>query len=261
MPLLLINMFLTSEVGGGVVTILLASGVLGLVSAGLLWRRLLRQLGAAEHERKRNDERLSQELAQVRKMAEDAASRSVSADANAGACAAASKSAAQAAERSAQSSERSALAATETASALRATAESARRAWVHAVEFKLTLKTQAPDNSSLDVSIANLGATPARELKVSTNFLICDDTPDEPQLKPRVLNVALGPGVSFSLSHFLRVSQADYVAVSSGRKVLLSCGKAQYRDVFDLERETSWCAQYDATAKAFLPSAKHNLTL
>jgi hypothetical protein len=185
----------------------------------------------------------------------------VSAAENSSRSASAAESASRAAEQSVQAAERAALAASEMASTLRAAAESSKRAWVHAMDFRLTLKLQSAENSSLDVSIGNLGTTPARELKVATHFLICDETPDDLPLKPRVFNVALGPGVSFSLSHFLRISQADLAGITTGRKVLLSCGRAEYRDVFDVTRETRWCVVYDHTAKAFVAAGKHNQTI
>jgi hypothetical protein len=239
----------------------LVIGLLALVAAGLLWRWFRIRLGAIERQWGNGCAELRTQAVQARVLAEEAHSRLAATEASATDSAAAARSAVRAAEFSARSAAQSAISAAETAGALRAVAESGRRAWVHAVDFKLTLKTQQPDNSSLDIAIANLGATPARELKVSTNFLICDETSEDPPLKLRVSNVALGPGVSFSLSHFLRVSQADLVSVSTGRRVLLCCGKAQYRDVFDIERETRWCTQYDFTAKTFMPASKHNLTI
>jgi hypothetical protein len=144
---------------------------------------------------------------------------------------------------------------------MRAVGEAGKRAWVHATDFRLTLKTQPAENSSLDVFIANLGTTPARDLRVTTSFLICDDTPDEVPLKPRVLNVALGPGISFSVTHFLRISPADLVGVTTGRKALLCFGRAEYLDVFDVARETRWCMSYDSNSKAFVAAGKHNQTL
>ena len=165
---------------------------------------------------------------------------------------------AQAAAASARSAEQSAQAARAAAEAARDTAESAKRAWVHATEFRLALKSQPAKNSALEVSIANLGSTPARELKVASNFLVCEEMPSDLQLKSRVHNVVLGPGVSFSLAHFLRVSPADTLAVASGRKLMLACGQAQYCDVFGVERETRWRVVYDSNAKAFLAAAQGN---
>jgi hypothetical protein len=75
-----------------------------------------------------------------------------------------------------------------------------------------------------------------------------------------VHNVVLGPGVSFSLAHFLRVSPAENLAIVSGRKLMLACGEAQYCDVFGVERQTRWRAVYDSTAKAFLAAAEGNST-
>jgi hypothetical protein len=164
----------------------------------------------------------------------------------------------QAAAASARSAEQSALAAKASAEAARDTAELAKRAWVHATEFRLALKSQPGENSTLEVSIANLGSTPAREVRVASNFLICDEMPADLQLKSRVHNVVLGPGVSFSLAHFLRVSPADSLAIASGRKLMLTCGQAQYCDVFGMERETRWRAIYDSSAKAFLAAAEGN---
>jgi hypothetical protein len=165
---------------------------------------------------------------------------------------------AQAAVASARSAEQSAQAARASAEAARDTAELAKRAWVHATEFRLSLKSQPGENSALEVSVANLGSTPARELRVASSFLVCDEMPADVPLKARVHNVALGPGVSFSLAHFLRVSPAEYLAISSGRKLLVASGHAQYSDVFGVERETRWCAVYDSNVKAFLAAAEGN---
>ena len=159
---------------------------------------------------------------------------------------------------SARSAEQSAQAAQASAEAAKATLELAKRAWVHATEFRLALKSQPGENSTLEVWIANLGSTPARELKVASNFLVCDEMPAEPQLKSRVHNVVLGPGVSFSLAHFLRVSPADSLAIASGRKHMLACGQAQYSDVFGMQRETRWRAVYDYNTKAFLSAPDGN---
>jgi hypothetical protein len=165
---------------------------------------------------------------------------------------------AQAAAASAQSAGESAQAARASAEAARDTAELARRAWVHATEFRLALKSQPGENSALEVAIANLGSTPARELRVASNFLVCDEIPADALLKSRVHNVVLGPGVSFSLAHYLRVSPAETLAIASGRKLLLACGQAQYCDVFGVERETRWRAVYDTNAKAFVAAAEGN---
>jgi hypothetical protein len=165
---------------------------------------------------------------------------------------------AEAAAASARSAEHSAQAALASAEAAKDTVELAKRAWVHATEFRLALKSQPGENSTLEVSIANLGSTPARELRVGSNFLICDEMPSDLQLKSRVHNVVLGPGISFSLAHFLRVSPADTLAIASGRKLMLACGQAQYCDVFGVERETRWRAVYDSNAKAFLAAADGN---
>jgi hypothetical protein len=169
---------------------------------------------------------------------------------------------AEAAEKSAQLSAQaaaaSAQAAQAAAEAARDTAELAKRAWVHATEFRLSLKSQPGENSALEVSIANLGSTPARELRVASSFLVCDEIPEDVPLKSRVHNVALGPGVSFSLAHFLRVSPAEYLAIASGRKLMVTCGHAQYSDVFGVERETRWRAVYDSNVKAFLAAAEGN---
>lgn len=159
-----------------------------------------------------------------------------------------------------RSSEQSALAAEAAAAAAKGIVELGKRAWVHATEFKLSLKTQSNENSTLEIWIANLGSTPAREVKLSSNFLICDEIPQDLPSKPRVNNVVLGPSVSFSLSHFLRVSPADLASISTGRKLMLTCGQAQYRDVWGLARETRWCAVYDYTAKAFVPTPANNST-
>lgn len=238
----------------------LAVSFLSLLLAALAWRQSRMRIEASRRGWDEQIGTLKTGVAEACDLAKDGRARSANAEAGANRSAAASEAAARAAEQSALSAQASANAATEATAALQALAESGRRAWVHAVDFRLTLKTQQAENSSLEVSIANLGATPARELKVSSNFLICDETPEDPPLKPRVSNIALGPGVSFSLSHFLRVSQADLMGVTTGRKMLLACGKAQYRDVFDVERETRWCASYDYSAKAFVAADRHNLT-
>jgi hypothetical protein len=162
------------------------------------------------------------------------------------------------AKLSAEAAAASAQAARAAAEAARDTAELAKRAWVHATEFRLSLKSQPGENSALEVSIANLGSTPARELRVASSFLVCDQIPADVPLKARVHNVALGPGVSFSLAHFLRVSPAEYLAIASGRKLLVTCGHAQYSDVFGVERETRWRAVYDSNAKAFLAASEGN---
>ncbi len=201
------------------------------------------------------------EAAETRSLVAEARGRAVSAEASASHSAAAVQSAIRSAELGAQSSEQSARAAAQTASALQAVAESGRRAWVHVVDYRLTLKTQPAENSSLEISVSNLGATPARDLRVSTDFLVSDGVPEDLTLKPRVSSVVLGPGVSFSLSHFLRVSPADLASITTGRKMILACGRAQYNDVFGVERETRWCARYDYFAKTFVPSDKHNLTI
>jgi len=238
----------------------LAVSFLSLLLAGLAWRQSRIRIESSSRNWDDQIGTLRAGVAEARALGVDGRTRSASAEASANHSAAASEAAARAAEQSALSAERSANAASEATAAIQALAESGRRAWVHAVDFRLTLKTQQNENSSLEVSIANLGATPARELRVSSNFLICDETPEDLPLKPRVSNIALGPGVSFSLSHFLRVSQADLMGVTTGRKVLLACGKAQYRDVFDVERETRWCASYDYSVKAFVAADRHNLT-
>jgi hypothetical protein len=201
------------------------------------------------------------EAAQTRSLVEEARDRAVSAETSASNSALAVLSAIRAAELGAQSSGQSALAAAQTANALQAVAESGRRAWVHAVDYRLTLKTQPAENSSLEISVSNLGATPARDLRVFTDFLVADGVPEDLTLKPRVSSVVLGPGVSFSLSHFLRVSPADLASITTGRKIILACGRAQYSDVFGVDRETHWCARYDYFAKTFVPSDKHNLTI
>ncbi|HLI82311.1 MAG TPA: hypothetical protein VKV17_00245 [Bryobacteraceae bacterium] len=157
---------------------------------------------------------------------------------------------AEAAGASGRGAEQSAAAARAAAEAAKDTAELAKRAWVHATEFKLALKSQPGENSALEVAIANLGSTPARELRVATNFLVCDEIPADVPLKSRVHNLVLGPGVSFSLAHYLRVSPAEALAIASGRKRMLACGQAQYCDLFGVERETRWRAVYDANAKA-----------
>lgn len=162
------------------------------------------------------------------------------------------------AQLSAQSAAASAQAAQAAAEAARDTVELAKRAWVHATEFRLSLKSQPGENSALEVSIANLGSTPARELRVASSFLVCDEIPADVPLKARVHNVALGPGVSFSLAHFLRVSPAEYLSIASGRKLLVACGQAQYSDVFGVERETRWRAVYDSNAKAFVAAPQGN---
>lgn len=201
------------------------------------------------------------EAAQTRSLVEEARDRAVSAETSASHSAAALQSAIRSVELGAQSSMQSALAAAQTASAVQAVAESGRRAWVHVVDYRLTLKTQPAENSSLEISVSNLGATPARDLRVSTDFLVSDGVPEDLTLKPRVSSVVLGAGVSFNLTHFLRISPADLASVSTGRKVILACGRAQYCDVFGVDRETHWCARYDYFAKTFVPSDKHNLTI
>jgi hypothetical protein len=229
-------------------------GVVSLVLVGLLWRQVRLQVASLNQQWQGRCEKLRTEIARAEESAVSAAETSSR-------CAAAAQSAIHAAEQSAQAAERGALAASETSLAMRAVAESGKRAWVYPVDFRLTIKLQPGENSSMDVSIANLGTTPARELKVSTLFLLCDATPDDLPFKPRVFNVALGPGVSFSLSHFLRISQADLAGITTGRRVLISGGKAEYRDVFDVARETCWCATYDHNAKAFVAAGKHNKTI
>lgn len=168
--------------------------------------------------------------------------------------------AAKAAESAAASALRSAEAAAEAAQSNRVIAELGKRAWVHAAEFRASLKTQGNENSTLEVRIANLGSTPARELKVSTSFQIENEVPDELPLKPRVTNIVMGPGVSFSISHFLRLSPADVAAISTGRRVLLACGQADYVDVLGMARQTRWCAIYNYSGNSFAAAAKHNLT-
>jgi hypothetical protein len=226
----------------------------GVISLGLLWRKVRLQAASLNQQWQDRFEKLRADVARAEQSAVAAAETSSRS-------AAAAQSAVRAAEQAAQAAERSTLAASETTSAMRAVAESGKRAWVHPVDFRFTIKLQPGENSSMDVSIANLGTTPARELKVSTAFLLCDETPEDLPLKPRVFNVALGPGVSFSLSHFLRISQADLAGITTGRKVLLSCGRAEYHDVFDVARETCWCAAYDYNAKAFTAAGKHNKTI
>ena len=167
---------------------------------------------------------------------------------------------AKAAEQAAASARQSAQASAETARSNWALTELGKRAWVHATEFRAALKTQGAENSTLEIRIANLGNTPARELKVSTNFHIEDEVPDELSLKPRANNIVLGPGVGFSISHFLRVSPADLAAISTGRRVLLACGQADYVDVLGVARQTRWCAVYNVNGNSFTPAAKHNLT-
>jgi len=165
-----------------------------------------------------------------------------------------------AAEGAAQSALRATSAAEEVAQSNRALAEIGKRAWVHAAEFRVSLKPQGNENSTLEVRIANLGSTPARELKVTTNFHVEDAVPGELPLKPRVSNIVLGPGVSFSISHFLRLSPADLAAIGTGRRLLLASGQAEYVDVFGVARVTRWCAIYNYSGNSFAPAAKHNST-
>jgi hypothetical protein len=167
---------------------------------------------------------------------------------------------AKAAASAAGSAVQSADAAKEAAQTNRSLGELRTRAWVHATEFRVTLKPQGNENSTLEVRIANLGSTPARELRVTTNFHLENDVPDELPLKPRVSNVVLGSGVNFSISHFLRVSPADLAAIGTGRRLLLACGQADYLDVFGVARQTRWCAIYNSSGNSFTPASKHNST-
>jgi hypothetical protein len=241
------------DVAGVLAGSALALSLLALAAA--VYQRRVSRTRLAESERQwkvRLDE-LAEELKRTRLPVEAANSRAEAAEKSA-------QHSAKAAAAGAQSSAQSAQAAMAAADAARGILELGKRAWVHATEFRVSLKTQPNENSTLEISIANLGATPARELKLASNFLVCDETPQAPPLKPRVNNVALGPGVSFSLAHFLRVSPAELTSIATGRKLLLACGRADYRDVFGVARATSWCATYDYNAKAFVPAPEHNST-
>lgn len=146
----------------------------------------------------------------------------------------------------------------ESAGVSRTLAELGNRAWVHATEIRAVLKTKDNENSTLEVRIANLGSTPARQLRLLSSFHIADEVPDDLPLKPRVSNIVLGPGVSFSLSHFLRVSPADAAAIATGKRLLLASGQAEYVDVYGIQRETRWCAVYNFSDSTFSAAAKHN---
>lgn len=227
--------------------------LLALAAAGWQWRASRIRLAQCDRQWRARCEELHAEITRTRLPVEAANIMAESAEKSA-------QRAAESAAASARSSEQSALASEAAAAAAKGIVELGKRAWVHATEFKLSLKTQSNENSTLEIWIANLGSTPAREVKLSSNFLICDEIPQDLPFKPRVNNVVLGPSVSFSLSHFLRVSPADLASISTGRKLMLTCGQAQYRDVFGLARETRWCAVYDYTVKAFVPTPANNST-
>jgi hypothetical protein len=222
----------------------LGVSLVALLAAGWQWRSSRIRSAETDHNWKDRWKWLEKEITQSRLLTEAANQRAEAAERSAGASA-------KAAAASAHSAEASAVAA-------RGIAELGKRAWVHATEFRLSLKTQTNENSTLDVWIANLGSTPARELKIASNFLVCDQAPPELTWKPRVNNVVLGPGVSFSLSHFLRVSPADLASIMTGRKLMVTYGQAQYYDVFGVPRETRWCATYDSNAKAFVATSGNN---
>ena len=80
----------------------------------------------------------------TRSLVEEARDRAVSAETSASNSALAVLSAIRAAELGAQSSGQSALAAAQTADALQAVAESGRRAWVHAVDYRLPSRPNQP---------------------------------------------------------------------------------------------------------------------
>jgi hypothetical protein len=223
--------------------------LVALGTAGWQWNRNRRGPPAVEW--KVQADELNAEVAGLRLIVEGANTKAETASQTA-------QNSMQSAAASARSAAESARGAAASAEAAKSVAELGRRAWVHATEFKLSLRTQPNENSNLDVWIANLGSTPARELKLATNFFLCDEPPTELQLKQRVNNVVLGPGISFSLSHFLRVSPSEAAALSTGRKLLVTCGHAEYRDIFGVARETRWCAAYEANAKGFVPAGEHN---
>lgn len=233
---------LTGILAGG------AAGVSLLALAAVGWQRRASRLRLAQSDQlwKTRFDELRAEIA------------ALGSPAGAGPSSTPEESAESGARKSAEAAAASAQAAVAAAEAAKALAELGTRGWVHATDFKLSLKTQPNENSSLEVWIANLGSTPARELKLSSNFLLCDEAPENPPLKPRVNNLVLGPSVSFSLAHFLRVSPADLASIAAGRKLLLTCGQAQYRDVFGVTRETRWCAAYDYNAKGFVPTSANN---
>jgi len=165
---------------------------------------------------------------------------------------------ARSSEVTAESARSSANSAGQAITGLNTMVELGTRAFVHATEFKIIFRPQTDETISLEVWVANVGKTAARELKIASNFLLLDEVPDELVFKPRVHNIVLGSGVSFSLSHFQRVTGQTAVAITQGKKLLVSCGVAEYRDIFNQMRETRWCAVYNHNSQSFVAYPRHN---
>lgn len=191
--------------------------------------------------------------------------RAIAHDVSAGADAAqasakASERMAAAAESAARAAARSAEASSQTALAFQAVVEAGKRAWIHASELKLTLKTSGEESSVLETWVTNLGTTPAMDVRISSNFLLSEAVPEELELTPRVTLAAMGPGVNLPIKLFQRIAPAQLAAVTTGRKVLLACGQVDYKDVFGQARQSRWCSVYDHATRFFYPADRHNRT-
>jgi len=150
-------------------------------------------------------------------------------------------------------SEKLAEAAQQSATATKYLAEAGQRAWVGVRKFAMHRQTQTIPTSAV-VTIENFGRTPARNLRITQDYLLADDPnnyrveilfPDKASKGP------LAPSVFFDHPVLIRLDTDQIKAVVNRSKYLVVYGKLIYVDIFEQQRATRWSFYYDVAVQDY----------
>jgi hypothetical protein len=166
------------------------------------------------------------------------------------------------AQRSAKAAEESAKAAGDTAQSTKILVETAHRAWVLMTALRLEPELSGlAAQTKVSIRVANLGQTPATELRVDDFLEVHVGNVPASLIYPTGAphsTYYLGPAQHVLMAQAIVLDPDAIAEINAGRSKLISAGHLKYRDFRGIERETVWCCIFDPLLKAFIAADVHN---
>ena len=147
--------------------------------------------------------------------------------------------------------------------------EIGNRAWVHVSRISANESSAAEVSRNReimfrpDVVLKNYGTTPATTFMAEARLQLFAGFPTTEQIQFQVTDQnglsVVSPGNDFWVSTSIRLSLADWLLITSGKKKLVLFGRAQYEDIFGKPHKSTWLYWYESEkAGGFIPGPFHN---
>lgn len=131
-------------------------------------------------------------------------------------------------------------------------AETQQRAWLVIEHIGASPAGWVPDVVvTIDIDIKNAGLSPAVASIVKGYIILAGPFPSDPDIKDRPelgepARIVIGPGLAGNTKLILPPLTAEVIDnIRSGRFALYVFGAIHYRDIFTMDRETTFCAVFN----------------